>query len=475
MQLASHGARAAARNISNVPHMAGNTSRSIHIPSYLRPQPRVPGSFTQKLLSQTRIALTRFFTHLTAPGIGVQPSFTRSLHQAGRTSIQQGLSFPVRTALSRPLQAQFLPRAPPSIPRTITQVGLGTARNFSSGRPIFQNLAENIPVAGRAFYEADWDVKMHKEREMMRNAAKKQRTSTRKGGKEMLKPKAHQRTSVEVATPVVDDNLTNEIEMNHFFAAPINGHVTTNLLIPLAPTPTSRVPLPAHPSAPLLPLHELAYIHNSHETRSLRVSSLFSRLDAANVWEKGVVCYAYAHRADAEGVCTILKVEFVGWTKAEVRSVIGEAGSGWCVLEEVNSFQEDEEDSLSDTSSVFSGISGEGPAPLSRSHSGNVVGIMDPAQSFVLPTLDFSSSFLGSSSSPALSRTPSSDLLNLEVSELDFDNFSDSAESDFSGTGSFIEPPSTNGWFGFSSDFAMRAGSVHPDHASREPRESLFY
>lgn len=473
MQLASHGARVVARNVSSISHIpAGNTSRSIHTPSYLRAQPRVPASLAQKLLSQTRTTLTRFITHLTTPGIGIRPSLTRSLHHAGRTSIQQGLSFPVRTALARPLQTPFLPRAPASIPRTITQVGLGTARNFSSGRPIFQNLIENVPIAGRAFYEADWEINMHKEQEMMRRAAKKQRSTLKSGGKEMLKPRAQRKTIIEVAAPVAQENLTNEIAMNHFFAAPATNDVTTNLLIPLAPTPTSRAPLPAHPTAhqSLLPLPELAYIHNSHETHSLRVSSLFSRLDAANVWEKGVLCSAYAHRADAQGVCTILKVEFVGWTKAEVRSVIGEAGSGWCVLEEVNHF-EDDEDNLSDTSSVLSEISGEESAPLTRTHSGTAVGMMDPGQSFVLPTLDFSSSFIASS---PLSRASSSEFSNLDFEESDFDAYSDS-ELSLSRTGSFVEPPSTNGWFGFSSDFARRAESVDSDYASSEPRESVFY
>ncbi|KAJ7744661.1 hypothetical protein B0H16DRAFT_1727223 [Mycena metata] len=46
----------------------------------------------------------------------------------------------------------------------MTHVGLGTARNFSSGRPLFQQLADNVPIADRAFYEADWDLDPPKER-----------------------------------------------------------------------------------------------------------------------------------------------------------------------------------------------------------------------------------------------------------------------------------------------------------------------
>jgi hypothetical protein len=51
---------------------------------------------------------------------------------------------------------------PPTVPRSITQVELGTARNFTTGRPILQNIADNVhnvPVASRALLEADPDMK----------------------------------------------------------------------------------------------------------------------------------------------------------------------------------------------------------------------------------------------------------------------------------------------------------------------------
>jgi len=166
----------------------------------------------------------------------------------------------------------------------------------------------------------------------------------------------------------------------------------------------------------------------------------------------------------------VLKVEFVGWTKAEVRSVIGESGSGWCVLEEVRR-KDSEEDLFSETSSILSGED-EG----SRD---SVVG-MDPARSFVLPTLDFSSSFLATSSlSPApshsLSRTPSDiDLFSYANSESDSDSWSDESSSYLSSTDSQVDPPSINGWFGFSSEFARRTGAEQMV-SQYEPRESVFY
>ncbi|KAJ7781581.1 hypothetical protein B0H16DRAFT_1298996 [Mycena metata] len=398
MQLASHGARAIARN-------APTTARSIHIPAAARPQATHLG---HKLLTHTRLALTRFIGHLTTPGTGTV-SAARSFH-AVNPSIQQRLSFTARTTLARPLAPQFLPRAP-VVPRTMTQVGLGTARNFSSGRPLFQQLADNVPIAGRAFYEADWDLDSPKERLHRKRRPSKKAAAVATHSKELLKPTAAKKAQVTLSAPA-EESAT---ELNRYFAAPA-AEVTTYLLVPLAPTPTARAPLPEFPSG-RLPLPALLAMHNEHDTHALRVSSLFHRLDTADVWSRGAVCSAYASSADARGVCTILKVEFMGWSKAAVRGVLGESGTGWCVLEETaaDAYDADGEDAdaFSETSSILSGMAS--PRGVLTPPE------IDPAQSFVLPTLDFSSSFLAASGA--------------------------SATADHASSIAFIDPPSENGWF----------------------------
>lgn len=97
-------------------------------------------------------------------------------------SIAQNISLSSRIALSgsarpRAFGAQYhFPRSSP-ISATgakafgrgataVTNVGLGSARNFSSGaggRPIFQNLVQNVPVAMRALCEADLDLNLRAE------------------------------------------------------------------------------------------------------------------------------------------------------------------------------------------------------------------------------------------------------------------------------------------------------------------------
>ncbi len=445
MQIASHGARATARDVSAfahaVPRLRG-AARSIHIPAF---NPPTSSGAARRILTSARSFLSRAIVHLTAPGIGAHhvASMSRSIHGGlpGRMpTIQQRMTGPMRYTLSRPAHMPYFPRAP-TVPRTMTQVGLGTARNFSSGRILFQNVVQNVPVAGRAFCEIDWDLHLQQEREKMKKTIV--RDNNKKAKKIALKEKENMMKS-----SVRQEKTVESADIEQYFVAPVTKAVTTALLIPLAPTPTSRMPLPADtlPHESLLPLPALASMHNAHELHALRVSALFSRLDAANVWDRGVECSAYGSRAGAEGVCTILKVEFVGWTKAEVRSVIGESGTGWCDLEEISTIPEEEEADFSDTSSVLS-------SPASEQH----VTFSEPAQSLVLPTLDFSASL----SQRTFSRAPSDDDLFSDIhSDFEIESVSDSSHNS----------ASSNGWLLFSSDFAQRAG--HND--TPEPAELYF-
>ncbi|KAE9398353.1 hypothetical protein BT96DRAFT_920892 [Gymnopus androsaceus JB14] len=415
MQAASHGAW----RIRHVPTTGIGPARSIHISAAAKPAAKAPSVGTAKrIASQTRTLLSCFIGHLTAPGLSAHspvsvPQAARGSAPGRMSSIQERLSFTARHTLSRPAQPLFFPRGPAAPSRSIAQVGLGTARNFSTGRSVFQNLVENVPIAGRALYEADWAVHMQSERDAMKKSFKGKDTKA--------------------------DLLCSSY-------CTIGHHL---LLIPLAPTPTNRVPLPPdvsdHPS--LLPLPTVVSIHNSHEMHSLRVSALFSRLDAANVWEKGVVCSAYADRPNMQDVCTILKVEFVGWTMAEVRGVIGESGTGWCALEEVQTTkqEQDDDDSLSDTSSILSGISGD--------ESMGSPFIVEPAQSLVLPTLDFSSSLVAASP-PALSRASS-----YIFSDAETDPWAESSSD-----GSWAD----NNYLGFSSDFTSRLNTHEQWCSSRD-------
>jgi hypothetical protein len=178
-------------------------------------------------------------------------------------------------------------------------------------------------------------------------------------------------------------------------------------------------------------------------------------------------------------VCNVLKVEFRGWSKAAVRGVLGESGTGWCVLEETTStfdplFDEEDEDAFSETSSILSGMGLEEP-----------VQGMDPAQSFVLPTLDFSSSFLAATTPSTPAAAPvfydhanaSADSVSVWSDPAFVDPPSSSENGWFASEGvddSWLDSDSDSsdgsGWLGFSAAFSTRLTPA----ATPEPRESVF-
>ena len=358
---------------------------------------------TEKVFKVARVAFDGFIRQLTKPGLSHpitrpgQTLFARVNESVRPQSIQQRLSFSARHTLSTP-RSVFLPHASPAS-RNVTHVGLGLARNFSTARPIFQHLVQNVPVTGRTLYEADWNI----ERKMMKDGSKIHRAAAL-NDKENGASKASLKLTQEIPSSA---RYNKEDELDIYFRKSV-GHaseICTVLLVPLAPAPTARLPLSTSPNPidalHLLPLSDLEGVLSSHRTHSLRVSSLFSRLDTAHVWEKGATFTAYGH---ASGLCTILRVEFHGWTEHMVKSILGEAGKGWCRLVEINENEcKDEESELESgmsslVSSGSSSISGncnsrEITPPFPRERS------VDPAASFILPTLDFSSSFIAAAES----------------------------------------------------------------------------
>ena len=503
MQYASQGLRNSARKGSsnlvhgghNGPggHTANTQTRSIHLfpirnsgQAALHVPPPVssasaPRNSANKLLSFSRNLFQNFVTHLTAPGLKAPihrlPDF-HPLHTSvlRGSTIQSRLSTSARYSLkNNALQRQantFLPRGSGPVPPRlggVAEVGLGLARNFSTGRPIFQHLAENVPVAVRALYEADLDLELKKRNDRKRLVAPNAVKKTKEG---KIKPlhKFPKNKTLANAEQTKSAELLEEAE--HYFSSVAVAPVTTYLLIPLAPTALPSRPEPYQEAKLLPPLSYIGSLHNSHATHSLRVSTLFTRLDQANVWARGVRCSAYsqghAHRkrpkasengedSSEEGVCTILKVEFVGWSKAEVRSIIGESGTGWCVLEE--EFHEEDEGS-SDVETLSPGLSEEelisNESLTLDISAGSGVEMTDPSVSFIIPTLDFSSSFNSTSSSPSHD-SPPNDLIATIPSDMAndpwVDDYSDLSSSWVSSPYSesselIIDPPSSNGWFG---------------------------
>lgn len=302
--------------------------------------------------------------------------------------------------------------------------------------------------------------------------------------------------AVIATKPAAAEELT-KVELDRYFPAPVVPNVTTHLLIPLAPTPTSRLPLqlspPAHDMAhPLLPLSELSSIHAHHGTHALRVSTLFARLDAAQVFDEPGVTYSAF--GGPHGACTVLEVKFVGWTSARVRSVLGEAGTGWCVLDEVRENEHEHESQAMDDALSEMSFDLHSCTSTPAEHQE-----IDPAASFVLPTLDFSASFPVETGS--WSRTSSArDVTVSALDDLEFhndwtahereidsvldslsdDSLSDASFSDIESGGwgdslvsSHRSSTGTESWvgLGFSSRFT---GRMQVETEIEGPREAMF-
>jgi hypothetical protein len=206
----------------------------------------------------------------------------------------------------------------------------------------------------------------------------------------------------------------------------------------------------------------------------------------------------------------VLRVSFGGWSEGRVRSVIGESWVGWCELLEVG---EGDTTSSSATTSLSSSVSGS-VSEDDESEFGSEVEVgmgtsmeIDPATSFVLPTLDFSSSFLASplAHMPIVSppRTHSdTSTVDLSTSswgypslsssasaseyDSDTDAFSDTSLSDFgtySDSYSYLhsswahiqpQPSSSSFGFGFYSAFVGRLKPAAASAGGEEPRVDMF-
>lgn len=302
-------------------------------------------------------------------------------------TIESRLSVPARNALRGMQRGPFLPRASPAS-KNVTQVGLGTARNFSTTRPIFEHLVQNVPVAARAICEADLDVEKRKMRAKRSNALKKF-AKVGKARKSLLKPTSKK-------TTIVPEEL--ERYFPEVVPSVLSPGTSTILLVPLAPTSTSSYSLSDNESLRLMPRSDLRDILSSHRKHQLRVSSLFARLDANKVWDDGA---SFSAHGDASGLCTLLRVEFSGWSEEDVREVLGDAGRGWCEVIEMKDECDEKISSIGCESGFSSSISTRSTSPET----------FDPSASVVLPTLDFSASFMAtqtcSPSSDSQSMPPS--------------------------------------------------------------------
>jgi hypothetical protein len=336
----------------------------------------------------------RIVATLEAPATGRFAEQSRSLHTGSSPSISQRLSLSARLAVNRPLAAPRLPKVA-AVPRGITDVGLGTARNFSS-RPVFQHLVENVPIVIRSAAELDLDPRVRKAK-AQRIAGRPTKKKTHTTRRNVLAPVTQAST---VETSILSDV---EAEFAHYFPAAASGTVTL-LTIPLQPV-APRTPLP-EPREGASPLDLASFVPtvSAYQDHRLRVDSLFDRLTRADVWKRGASTAAHD---TASGVTDVIQVQFDGWSAADVEAMLGHAGKGWCTIEErANPPVERDAAHVEDEWNALRESIMHTP-------------IEESEVTLVLPTLDFSSRMFDyASTSPDLTR-PSSPFTEFAPSEHD--------------------------------------------------------
>jgi len=216
--LLQDGMRNAFRPLSQ----AASHARSIHIPSSAvgKKLPLPPGGVSsgkaKGVFDGARNALTRLLYGTQPISTSINPqAFRRAIHTHTAQPFRNQFSFPVRHALSNsPLSFA----RPPAVQRGMTEVGLGTARKFSTARPIFQHLVQNVPVAGRSMYEMDLDLEKKKGRRL---GSKRTKQGQALGAREKTKVK----------------RSTFEENLDKYFAVfPTTGEeVSATLVVPLSP------------------------------------------------------------------------------------------------------------------------------------------------------------------------------------------------------------------------------------------------
>jgi hypothetical protein len=217
---------------------------------------------------------------------------------------------------------------PSPLSRGVSQVGLGSARNFSSAQPLFQNIVHNAPLALRALgHQVDgFDAK--KLRREVRRTIRKQTKLDAFGASPSLASSGAMGKLVELESSAASDASyeTNDAE-SCFASSPASSFVSNvSLRIPLEPA------LPVHfgdmsdteGSSRLLPRSFLASLRDVQELLDLhrvRLRSLLDRLERAGCFDDtDVRFWEPGGGGDGRGP---LVIEFGGWwTAADVRQAL---------------------------------------------------------------------------------------------------------------------------------------------------------
>lgn len=220
---------------------------------------------------------------------------------------------------------------PPGVPRATSQVGLGSARNFSSAKPIFQNVVQNAPLGLRVLGDADM-LDMRKFKKEMKAAMLKRQAS-----------KGKERAASNLFEPLTMQGQNSE-EMAYYFGATSSDETkpSVQLLIPLNPVngATSFLSLDksvdggdAFFSAMLM--SDLRFLSELHGNHHAKLRNLIGKLESVGCFDvdPDTSCPAAKAVLDEQGEKLVVTFYGAKWTATEVRQVLGfYEGQAWYEL-----------------------------------------------------------------------------------------------------------------------------------------------
>lgn len=212
---------------------------------------------------------------------------------------------------------------PTAAPRSSSQVGLQTARNFSSSRPVFQNVVQNAPLGARVLGDKD-KLDLRRFRREMRAAYLKKRSEAGKG-----KARANQ-------TPAFDKfKITVPASMDAYFPQVLQDidtdEVSVQLVLPLNPVSEATPFLSYNDDATeskffsAMLMSDLRLLSEIHGVHHARLRNMIHRLESAGCFEVDPGTGRPSVRAELDELHERIVVSFLGerWSLADVRQVLG--------------------------------------------------------------------------------------------------------------------------------------------------------
>lgn len=240
---------------------------------------------------------------------------TAGLHTASRTHGANG----------------FSNLRPQAVPRSTNQVGLGSARNFSSSRTVFENVVNNAPLGLRVFGDDEFLDMRALKRDMKQACLKQQKQEAHMGkGKGRLVDSMNTASSFlrfkSKRTPShIDEYFPIDMQ-----ALALNKP-SVQLLLPIAPAQDKAYFLSINEEAEdsrffsAMLMSDLRLLHDMYGRHHARMRNIIQKLEHAGSFEVDESTGQSSVRAvlDEDRGCIVVTFFGERWTMADVRQVLG--------------------------------------------------------------------------------------------------------------------------------------------------------